>query len=229
MAESGGRRKRGRPPLLKNYSDPMKSPMAYSSLKMQKVAAATFSKPMMKVSMGASPKKRRTFTDGSSPASSFSSKHDTHNSFRGVLLSTPVKRVRVHAGSSPFTPADNVFSSEPRTYASKCSPVRSENELESPVKQGAEPQNSHFEFSLCVGDDGKAKIAAPDNKKSKPVRSASCSQKPPLTKFDKGVVLGLLNKMKSTRRESSGTCFVSNSPAKTAMIRPCLLYTSRCV
>ena len=42
-------KKRGRPPITKDYPDPLQSPMAHSSMQVQKQGPRSFAKPLMKV------------------------------------------------------------------------------------------------------------------------------------------------------------------------------------
>ncbi|SCV06179.1 LANO_0H23838g1_1 [Lachancea nothofagi CBS 11611] len=252
MTETQERRKRGRPPLLKEYADPMKSPMAFSSLQMQKVTAATFTKPLMKVSVlgnkaAPSPKKRRknsTASDSSSPGSV------KKNRYRGVILATPVKQQRFQQGSSPLTPGDNVFSSEPRRHPIRSSPLEPECQIsDTPPSLSPNGRKAHsldqtkFNFSLCVGNDGKARIDGSPAVLTKHSHSAgsSAGQKSPLTGFDKSIVLGLLKKMKSNRKELSPsrktsvirpsevfTNFQPSSPKQTSNSQPTLPWTPNC-
>ncbi|SCU85503.1 LAFA_0D16050g1_1 [Lachancea sp. 'fantastica'] len=237
-----GRGKRGRPPLLKEYSDPMQSPMAHSSIQMQKNAASsTFTKPWMRVSPSQKKRRRESTASSNGSYSSAPSISPTqaiarHNRHRGVLLATPVKHQQHWANSSPLTPADNIFSSEPRRQPLRSSPLGPscglpdtpsgsvyKNESGSAYASSTHPNKlSQFSFSLCIGNDGKAKIAGASTEAT----SVDCpkaiddiaAQKPPLTGFDKSVVLGLLKKMKSSRRES-------NSPSKVSSIRPSEVFT----
>lgn len=212
MAESGGRKKRGRPPLTKNYANPMDSPMAQTSLKMQKLASPAFSKPLMKV---ATSEKTTQSTKKQCVPDADSLQTGKH---RGVLLSTPVKRSQANRPeSSPLTPADNLFSSGSKAYAFGSSPIRPDCALETPTKMPPQ-QLSQFKFSLCIGGDGKAKIAdSTTNAKSSgpfPVQKSTAS------KFDKKAVLGLLEKMKSSQSESDHKEASAVPSPKRSMVRP---------
>ncbi|SCW02220.1 LAFE_0F01618g1_1 [Lachancea fermentati] len=228
MANISMPKKRGRPPILKNYSDPMKSPMAYSSLQMQKMGAQTFTKPLMKVTTSSvstpSPRKRRNSSlnlEASPSSTGGSAKKARH---RGTLLATPVRRPRSHSNSSPLTPSDNIFSSETKRQILKSSPIEFEA-VETPKKpQGyaEELSDTPFKFSLCIGEDGKAKIAGPVSTSKVVVPSP---KKMPLSTFDKRKVLGLLKKMKSTRKEIAPSP-VSPPTSKAAMVRPSEVFST---
>ncbi|CUS24808.1 LAQU0S20e00342g1_1 [Lachancea quebecensis] len=196
MSESGGRRKRGRPPLTKTYANPMDSPMAQTSLKMQKLASAAFSKPLMKVATS----EKTTQTPKKYSMSGANVSQTSKRS--GVQLSTPVKRTQAsRPESSPLTPLDNLFSSGTKAYAFGSSPMGPDYIIETPTKPPSQ-QLSQFKFSLCIGGDGKAKIAD-STSKSKPVRGSLSAGKSTASKFDKKAVLGLLEKMKSSCNEPS--------------------------
>ncbi|SCU85459.1 LAME_0D01420g1_1 [Lachancea meyersii CBS 8951] len=271
--ESLGRSRRGRPPLLKEYADPMKSPMAHSSMQMQKAAATTtFTKPWMRVSVsgGVSPsqKKRRRDSGASSCSSIYSSSSSSssstlsptqaigkRNRHRGTILATPVKQHPYLPNSSPLMPADSVFSTEARRQPFRSSPLESSCGLsQTPPHFAAATRDrntfsdspgtvAQFSFSLCIGDDGKAKIAGTDIAKTPKSKSSNelTAQKPPLTGFDKSVVLGLLKKMKSSRKDSSAvskvsvirpsevfTDFPPSSPKPSAISQPTLPWTPNC-
>ncbi|CCF57892.1 hypothetical protein KAFR_0D02450 [Kazachstania africana CBS 2517] len=120
-------RKRGRPPITKNYTNPLESPMAISSMQVQKQGTASFSKPLMKVGqLTPTPKKRRqnsvtggniSFTDNSPLASSplsFNSAYQPNSitkkgRYRGIILSTPVKQRSTSSSSLTHlsTPTSN--------------------------------------------------------------------------------------------------------------------------
>ena len=101
-------KKRGRPPILKQYSDPMKSPMAQSSLQVQKTQQS-FNKPLMRV--GNSPtkfktpqRKRRSSTDISPPSSATGS--TKKGRYKGVVMSssfTAKQKGKDDAGSATRT------------------------------------------------------------------------------------------------------------------------------
>ncbi|SCU77644.1 LADA_0A01486g1_1 [Lachancea dasiensis] len=257
MAERHEPRKRGRPPLLKEYADPMKSPMAFSSMQVQKAGAGKkFTKPWMKVSLpgsSPSPKKRRTSSvNGVSPLSS-SPIGPKRSRQRSVALATPVKQQhqqRPLPSSSPLTPTDSVFSSEPRRPA-RSSPIEPIGHLsETPPRSAKKPGSmftpgfakKHFKFSLCIDDDGKAKIAGSSTASTQTSEVPPVNgQKPPLNGFDKSVVLGLLKKMKSNRRDL-GTAnktsvirpsevfsdFQPMSPKQSSITQPSLPWTPNC-
>lgn len=95
-------KKRGRPAILKQYSDPMKSPMAQTSLQMQK-SQQSFNKPLMRI--GHSPtkfktpqrKRRGSGTDISPPHSATGS--TKKGRYRGVVMNSPSS-----AGSKSIRP-----------------------------------------------------------------------------------------------------------------------------
>lgn len=116
MSSQSTPRKRGRPPLTKNYDNPMESPMAHSSIAVQKLGGPNFIKPMMKVDM-MTPKKRKQQNGSPPPSASSSSsfsnngtetstthhENDHNNSllthsgrYRGVILNTPLKNNHNH-------------------------------------------------------------------------------------------------------------------------------------
>lgn len=86
-------KKRGRPAILKEYSDPMKSPMAQSSLQMQK-SHQSFNKPLMRVGSSGSPtkfktpqkKRRSSSTEVSPPHSATGS--TKKGRYRGVVMNS---------------------------------------------------------------------------------------------------------------------------------------------
>lgn len=104
MSSQSTPRKRGRPPLTKNYENPLESPMAHSSIAVQKLGGPNFIKPMMKVDM-VTPKKRKQQSGSPPPsASSFTETTHTHHEndhnssllthsgrYRGIILNTPLK------------------------------------------------------------------------------------------------------------------------------------------
>lgn len=179
-------KKRGRPAVLKNYADPMKSPMAHSSMQVQRLGTQSFTKPLMKVSSNPTatpvkfktpPRKRPSIHEVSPPSSAGSTKRGR---YRGVILKTPVKKRKVQEqdlNSSPMTPHDNVFSSASRNSVLKSSPLM-EFEIEaypppslgnkpifdniSPTKsKTVAPKSQRSKFCLSIDKEGKATIATP--------------------------------------------------------------------
>lgn len=168
-------RKRGRPPITKDYKNPLESPMAHSSLKVQKLGAQSFSRPMMKVGQFTpSPRNRRTSSSsscsnsagnlgsGSNPDDlSSSAPCSTKGRFRGVLLTTPTKR---HTGvSSSSTPSsnDSMFHSSSRMTL-RSSPPMSSSPLSVAIegKMGSHCDTAQlFKFALTIGENGRATIA----------------------------------------------------------------------
>ncbi|SCV03646.1 LAMI_0H09824g1_1 [Lachancea mirantina] len=231
-------RKRGRPPLRKDYKDPMKSPMAHSSMQMQKMGLA-FSKPLMKVNAAgySSPSPRKRHSNSWSESPLIGSAGPTKNGrYRGVLLATPAKRARTDISSSPLTPSDELFSSESRKRELRSSPIEFETDESSTKKKSVSawadptrPLEPSFKFSLCVGQDGKATIATPAGIDGSADAVPAVNDKEPVgptASFDRGKVLGLLKKMKSTRRDVSIINHTRNSTDRTTpSIKPSEVFT----
>ncbi|KAL3233561.1 hypothetical protein RNJ44_03601 [Nakaseomyces bracarensis] len=92
------KRRRGRPQLTKDYADPLQSPMAHSSMQVQRQGKKSFAKPMMKVVATPSPKKRRmSNVDVQSPSVTKKGRH------RGTILSSPMKRGEESMSSTPVS------------------------------------------------------------------------------------------------------------------------------
>ncbi|GAV51927.1 hypothetical protein ZYGR_0AF03990 [Zygosaccharomyces rouxii] len=159
-------RKRGRPPITKDYANPLESPMAHSSLRMQRQGAQVFQRPTMKVGSVTPSPKNRSFSNsgigngggnanmgnngnstivesGSQPGSS-----TKKTRYRGVILSTPTKwpaggRNDTTTGSTGTpTPSssDSVFCSASK-LALKSSPPLSTSPLKD---ENDENVNSHM-------------------------------------------------------------------------------------
>ncbi|AGO12683.1 AaceriADR209Wp [[Ashbya] aceris (nom. inval.)] len=198
----GTPRKRGRPSILKNYGDPMKSPMAYSSLQVQR-SAQSFNKPLMRIpaasSAGAKFKTpvRKTregsgtisFAEkGSPPSSSESGGSRGTLRFRSVVVDTPRKGGKASRASSPLTPCDNVFSSASR--APRSSPPAA---AESPLRKRQAAPEPRFKFALSIDESGKACISGVADAIT--CAPASAGSLLPSVRFDKRRVLGLLRQM----------------------------------
>lgn len=107
-------KKRGRPPLTKDYPNPLESPMAYSSHKVQKQGTHFFTRPLMRINNTTSSTSTINSNSNSSSISNLngintpspirrrqSEDHDSYDisnsltkkgRFRGVILSTPQKK-----------------------------------------------------------------------------------------------------------------------------------------
>lgn len=94
-------KKRGRPPITKDYPNPLQSPMAHSSMQVQKQGPHSFAKPLMKVGQSSpSPNKRRLSIDHHH---NLAGNYEKMGRYRGVLLSTPTKKSSTN-GSTPTLP-----------------------------------------------------------------------------------------------------------------------------
>ncbi|AQZ17022.1 MSA2 (YKR077W) and MSA1 (YOR066W) [Zygosaccharomyces parabailii] len=196
-------RRRGRPPITKDYANPMESPMAHSSLKMQKQGAQGFSRPMMKVgSVTPSPRNRSSSNSGTESCSNPGST-TKKGRYRGVILSTPTKWPAGGNGSSvagsATTPtpssSDSVFCSASK-MALKSSPPLSTSPLKNEEGSG-KMDCSQFKFSLTIGENGRASIAG-SSQGSTPVKPGSSdSEETGLPTFEKSKVLTLLKQMRS--------------------------------
>ena len=131
-------RKRGRPPITKDYANPLQSPMAHSSMQVQKqgLTGQNYSKPLMKVGqMTPSPKKRRSCS--SSVSNIGGNINNTENGskkdkYRGVIVLTPTRKTATtptrSSSRSQETPIstpssnDNIFSSNSKANFLKSSP-----------------------------------------------------------------------------------------------------------
>ena len=157
-------RKRGRPPITKNYENPMESPMAHSSIAVQKLGKPNFIKPMMKVDM-ITPKKRKqsassptSFSSSLNSIDSSSHTHDDHSPllthsgrYRGVILNTPMKNNNNHTNNISLTPDSSSLMSTPRhptiknNHNHNTEPISNINSQESSIFSSAKisyPTNS---------------------------------------------------------------------------------------
>ena len=180
-------KKRGRPPLTKEYANPLESPMAHSSMKVQKQGTLSFSKPLMKVGqLTPKSKKRRQSSAGqhhqsesnnisplkdgpgglSPPASILSSNIGTTKKgrYRGVILSTPVK-------ASPSSMSESSTPDHKRFSPSSLQTKKTDGHIPlTPKTVPSKPQNGHsghkndklqnFALSLNINSSGKATIGA---------------------------------------------------------------------
>ncbi|EDO15634.1 hypothetical protein Kpol_489p15 [Vanderwaltozyma polyspora DSM 70294] len=184
-------RKRGRPPITKEYPNPLQSPMAHSSMQVQKqgLTGQNFSKPLMKVGqMTPSPKKRRSgSTTGSSVNHIASGGCSRKGRYRGVILSTPPKKsistpssininnsILSKSEMSPLpTPSsinDTIFSSNSKLNFLRSSPpmpsspfnsIKHGLQLEKPIAKSTVSPLQNFRFSLNINENGRATIARP--------------------------------------------------------------------
>lgn len=170
-------RKRGRPPITKDYANPLESPMAHSSLRMQRQGAQVFQRPTMKVGTVTPSPKNRSFSNssignggGNANVTSNSSSTLVENGsqpgsstkkakYRGVILSTPTKwpagGKNDTATGSTATPtpssSDSVFCSASR-LALKSSPPLSTSPLKD-EKDGNSADHVKKCFSNVEGTD----------------------------------------------------------------------------
>ncbi|AMD21233.1 HEL047Cp [Eremothecium sinecaudum] len=164
MSHSATPRKRGRPSILKGYPDPMKSPMAYSSLQVQK-SNQCFNKPLMRIPTATtsparfkSPVKKQysgssklMFVDeslrGAANEGSDGAASKQAPRFRGIVMNTPKKSVGgIANSSSPITPSDQLFSSVSRNQLRSSPPAMVHDDFSSPLKK------------RCVVGDGRAEL-----------------------------------------------------------------------
>lgn len=205
-------RKRGRPPITKEYSNPMESPMAHSSIKVQKLGAQSFSRPMMKVGQTTpSPRKRRRSSsygvschnDSSGSATGSAAKRGR---YRGVLLTTPTKKSSNRSATASSTPSstDSIFQSSSKMSLKSSPPVPM---WSSHGEKGASDGFQQFKFALTIGANGRATIAgsSPNNSPSKAEvegKASEVSQSPKaqngISATEKNRVLSLLKRMRNT-------------------------------
>lgn len=119
-------KKRGRPPITKDYPNPLQSPMAHSSMQVQKQGPHSFAKPLMKVGQSSpSPNKRRLSIDHHHNLAATTRK----GRYRGVLLSTPTKKSSTNGSTPISTPSSNdsynntVFSETRKTFLQSSPPI----------------------------------------------------------------------------------------------------------
>lgn len=139
-------RKRGRPPIIKHYDNPLESPMAHSSIQVQKQGTQSFTKPLMRVGQITPKVKKRRHSNvgavmsnssmvnldgsaGSSPSvfQNISGSNLKRGKYRGVILSSPISK-RNLSNSNNSTPLltplsnDSMFMS-PTKSNSKSTPL----------------------------------------------------------------------------------------------------------
>ncbi|QLL34882.1 hypothetical protein HG536_0H02570 [Torulaspora globosa] len=206
-------RKRGRPPITKEYSNPLESPMAHSSIKVQKLGAQSFSRPMMKVGQTTpSPRKRRRSSSYGVSCHNDSSRSATGSTakrgrYRGVLLTTPTKKTstnRSATASSTPSSTDSIFQSSSKMSLKSSPPVPIWSSHE---EKGASDAFQQFKFALTIGENGRATIAgsSPNTSPGKAevehkVSEVSQSQKAQsgISATEKNRVLSLLRQMRNT-------------------------------
>ncbi|QLQ81999.1 hypothetical protein HG537_0G02530 [Torulaspora globosa] len=224
-------RKRGRPPITKEYSNPMESPMAHSSIKVQKLGAQSFSRPLMKVGQTTpSPRKRRRSSsygvnDSNGCASGSAAKRGR---YRGVLLTTPTKKIETNrsmtASSTPSS-TDSIFQSSSKISLKSSPPVPM---WSSHGEKGGGDGFQQFKFALTIGANGRATIAgsSPSNSPSKAemetknnVVSQSQKAQSGISVTEKNRVLSLLKRMRNTTGKSKN-CDDSNDCDKKVSREP---------
>lgn len=153
------KRRRGRPQLTKDYADPLQSPMAHSSMQVQRQGKKSFAKPMMKVVATPSPKKRR-MSNVELHVSPSVTKKGRH---RGTLLSSPMKGDSSNSTpvSTPTSNSSNYFSVSRNTLQSSPPMMFS-----SPLTKGVRPFTPHdggdgknLKLALTVNEKGEAVIS----------------------------------------------------------------------
>lgn len=200
--------------------------MAHSSLKVQKLGAQGFSRPMMKVGqLTPSPRNRRTSSSSAGSCGGSSIMEETvsglqgsnskRGRFRGVLLTTPTK---INAGvSTSSTPSsnDSMFQSSSRMILKSSPPS-----VSSPLSETMESKEFNhmsssqlFKFALTIGDNGRASIAGSSplttpKKELRPIlpehakvdstsKKATEGQSRSGTTYEKKRVLSLLRQMRN--------------------------------
>ncbi|CAI4051404.1 Msa1p SKDI_15G2190 [Saccharomyces kudriavzevii IFO 1802] len=233
-------KKRGRPPITKDYPNPLQSPMAHSSMQVQKQGSRGFAKPLMKVGQcSPSPNKRRPSIDHHHNLAVTTRK----GRYRGVLLSTPTKKSGT-GGSTPIsTPSSNdsynntVFSESRKTFLQSSPPIMTSSPgFQKKSDFYAFPSPDQFKLSLTITESGKAVIAgsspfSPLSKTShsltntndkkflrnEKIRKSSNKTTP---KFEKKRILSLLKQMKNDKdcRTFSEVCPVK--PGRSDIVDP---------
>lgn len=211
-------KKRGRPPITKDYPDPLQSPMAHSSLQVQKQGPRSFAKPLMKVGQcSPSPNKRRLSVENHPNLVATTKK----GRYRGVLLSTPTKKSGVSGFTPISTPSSNdsytntVFSESRKTFLQSSPPIMSSSPGFQKKNEFIFPSPDQFKLSLTITESGKAVIAgsSPFSPLSKLPHSLMNSNdkkfllnerihkniKKTTPKFEKKRILSLLKQMKNNK------------------------------
>lgn len=215
-------RRRGRPPLTKNYADPGKSPMAHMSKQMELQGHKAFVKPTMRVgSSTPSPQKRKTAqSTGSAPHASPSSTVPKRK-YGTVWSCTPTKRLkykhhvedRSYVASSPLAldPSSECQSdrfslgmdmgSSPPTIATS-SPHQlpnwssGHNVSTNPIME--ERPSTPFKMALSINSDGKASISGRMNEMSSEEQRLCASD----LGLERNKIMTLLKQMKTTTQRA---------------------------
>ncbi|CAI4064695.1 hypothetical protein SUVZ_08G1070 [Saccharomyces uvarum] len=211
-------KKRGRPPITKDYPDPLQSPMAHSSMQVQKQGPRSFAKPLMKVGQcSPSPNKRRLSIEHHPSLAATTKK----GRYRGILLSTPTKK----SGATGFTPistpssndsyTNTVFSESRKTFLQSSPPIMSSSPGFQKKNEFIFPSPDQFKLSLTITESGKAVIAgsspfSPLSKLPHPLMNRNDKKfllnekihksiKKTTPKFEKKRILSLLKQMKNDK------------------------------
>ncbi|QHS76177.1 Msa1p [Saccharomyces paradoxus] len=211
-------KKRGRPPITKDYPNPLQSPMAHSSMQVQKQGPHSFAKPLMKVGQSSpSPNKRRLSIDHHHNLAATTRK----GRYRGVLLSTPTKKSG-NNGSTPIsTPSSNdsynntVFSETRKSFLQSSPPIMTSSPAFQKKNDYVFPSPDQFKLSLTITESGKAVIAGSlpfsplsksshslmsnNNKMILPNDKIHKNSKKSAPKFEKKRILSLLRQMKNEK------------------------------
>ncbi|EJS41685.1 YOR066W [Saccharomyces arboricola H-6] len=211
-------KKRGRPPITKDYPNPLQSPMAHSSMQVQKQGPRSFAKPLMKVGQcSPSPNKRRLSVDHHHNLAATTRK----GRYRGVLLSTPTKKSGTRGSTPISTPSSNdsysntIFSESRKTFLQSSPPIMSSSPGFQKRNDCMFPGPDQFKLSLTITESGKAVIAgsppfSPLSKATHPLMKNSNrkllhsekivkSDKKTVPKFEKKRILSLLRQMKNDK------------------------------
>lgn len=205
-------RKRGRPPITKDYTNPLESPMAHSSMKVRKLGAQNFSRPLMKVGQFTpSPRNRRTSSSSSSGSDSTNllgpGSTTKKGRYRGVILTTPTKRSNSISNAANCTPSstpstnDSIFHSTSRMTLKSSPPISTSPLLASGGAKGMSHCDTaqQFKFALTIGENGRATIAG-----SSPVSSptkVNIPQKELRSSNDNSGVTGLQNSISTYEKK----------------------------
>lgn len=210
-------KKRGRPPITKDYPNPLQSPMAHSSMQVQKQGPHSFAKPLMKVGQSSpSPNKRRLSIDHHHNLAATTRK----GRYRGVLLSTPTKKSSTNGSTPISTPSSNdsynntVFSETRKTFLQSSPPIMTSSPAFQKKNDYMFPSQEQFKLSLTITESGKAVIAGSlpfspssksshlmnnNNKKIMQNEKIHKGSKKNAPKFEKRRILSLLKQMKNEK------------------------------
>ncbi|KAF4005723.1 G1-specific transcription factors activator MSA1 domain protein [Saccharomyces cerevisiae] len=210
-------KKRGRPPITKDYPNPLQSPMAHSSMQVQKQGPHSFAKPLMKVGQSSpSPNKRRLSIDHHHNLAATTRK----GRYRGVLLSTPTKKSSTNGSTPISTPSSNdsynntVFSETRKTFLQSSPPIMTSSPAFQKKNDYMFPSQDQFKLSLTITESGKAVIAGSlpfspssksshlmnnNNKKIMQNEKIHKGSKKNAPKFEKRRILSLLKQMKNEK------------------------------